>query len=224
MPLPRRLLAECLGTAFLLAIVVGSGIMAERLADGNAGLALLANAMATGAGLFALIQIFANVSGAHFNPAVSVAMVVRGELAVMDSTGYISAQIVGALAGVAAAHTMFDLPMFSMSHHAREGVAQVWSEFVATFGLVLVIIGASRHGTRATAMSVAAYITAAYWFTASTSFANPAVSIARAFTDSFSGIQISGVPWFVVAQMAAAMAAVHVARLIFGPPLAGPSH
>lgn len=215
MPLPRRLAAEALGTAFLLAVVVGSGVMAERLSGGNLALALLANAVATGAGLFALIQVFAGVSGAHFNPAVSFAMALRGDLAAGDTLGYIAAQVVGALAGVAAAHAMFDLPPFSMAGQAREGGALVWSEFVATFGLVLVILGTARHGVLATALSVGAYIAAAYWFTASTSFANPAVSIARAFTDSFSGIRMSGVPWFIAAQLAAALVATLTGRWLF---------
>lgn len=217
MPLLRRLSAEALGTAFLLAIVVGSGIMAERLSGGNAALALLANAIATGAGLFALIQVFTAVSGAHFNPAVSIAMTLRGKLGAGDALGYVVAQVTGALAGVAAAHAMFDLPIFSMSGQVREGAALIWSEFVATFGLVLVVIGTSRRGVPATALSVGAYITAAYWFTASTSFANPAVSIARAFTDSFSGIRISGVPWFIGAQLAAAVAATLTGRWLFAP-------
>lgn len=222
MPLLRRMSAEALGTAFLLAVVVGSGIMAGRLSDGNVALALLANAVATGAGLFALIQAFAGVSGAHFNPAVTVAMVLRRELAAGDAAGYIGAQLAGALAGVAAAHAMFDMPPFSMSGQAREGAALVWSEFVATFGLVLVIIGASRHGVLATALSVGAYITAACWFTASTSFANPAVSIARAFTDSFTGIRMSGVPWFVGAQLAGAVAAASAGRWLFAAVPADP--
>jgi len=214
-PLLRRTAAEALGTAFLLAVVVGSGIMAERLSGGNAALALLANAIATGACLFALIQVFAAVSGAHFNPAVSIAMALRGNLAAGDTLAYIAAQVMGALAGVAAAHAMFDLPLFSFSEQVREGAALVWSEFVATFGLVLVILGASRHGVMATALSVGAYITAAYWFTASTSFANPAVTIARAFTDGFSGIRISGIPWFIGSQLAAAVAACVIGRWIF---------
>ena len=210
------MLAEAIGTAFLLAVVVGSGIMAERLAGGNIALALLANALATGAGLFALIMTLAFVSGAHFNPAVSLAMRLRGELSTADTLGYVSAQVIGALAGVAIAHGMFDLPAFTLSEHSREGVSQVGSEFVATFGLVLVILGTARHGLLAVALSVAGYIMAAYWFTASTSFANPAVSLARAFTNSFAGIKPSGVPWFVVAQLLGAIAATGAARLLFG--------
>lgn len=219
----RRLTAEALGTAFLLAIVVGSGVMAERLSGGNIALTLLANALATGAGLFALIHLFGDVSGAHFNPAVSLAMALDKQLTPKEAAGYIAAQFLGALLGVAVAHAMFDLAPFSPSHHMREGAAQVWSEFVATFGLVLVIAGVARHGLTSTALAVAAYITAAYWFTASTSFANPAVTLARAFTDSFSGIQFSGVPWFVAAQLAAALAAVLLARWIWGPSANKPS-
>ena len=215
MRLSARLLAEAIGTAFLLAVVVGSGIMAERLASGNIALALLANALATGAGLFALIMTLAGVSGAHFNPAVSLSMRLRGELSNTDTLGYIAAQVVGALAGVAIAHGMFDLPAFTASQHVREGVSQVGSEFVATFGLVLVILGTARHGLLAVALSVAGYIVAAYWFTASTSFANPAVSLARAFTNTFAGIKPSGVPWFVLAQLLGAIAATATARLLF---------
>lgn len=209
------MLAEAIGTAFLLAVVVGSGIMAERLAGGNIALALLANALATGAGLFALIMTLASVSGAHFNPAVSLAMRLRGELSTADTLGYVFAQVVGALAGVAIAHGMFDLPAFTPSLHVREGMSQVGSEFVATFGLVLVILGTARHGLLAVALSVAGYIVAAYWFTASTSFANPAVSLARAFTNTFAGIKPSGVPWFVVAQLLGAVSATAVARVLF---------
>lgn len=215
MPLLRRSTAEALGTAFLLAMVVGSGIMAERLSNGNVALALLANAIATGTGLFTLIMVFAGVSGAHFNPAVSLAMALRGNLAAGDTFCYVAAQAAGAVLGVVAAHAMFDLPLISMSGQVREGAALVWSEFVATFGLVLVVFGASRRGVLATALSVGAYITAAYWFTASTSFANPAVSIARAFTDSFSGIRISNVPWFIGSQFAAAVVACVVGHWLF---------
>lgn len=213
--LPRRMLAECLGTAFLLAVIVGSGVMAERLSGGNVALALLANALATGAGLFALIQTFAQVSGAHFNPAVSLAMMLRGALSGSEACAYVFAQATGALAGVAAAHAMFDLAPFSLSDHARDGAALLWSEFVATFGLVLVILGASRHGVLAVALSVAAYITAAYWFTASTSFANPAVSLARGFSDTFAGIRLADVPWFVMTQLAAGVAAARAAGWLF---------
>ena len=215
MHLPRRLLAEALGTAFLLAVVVGSGIMGQRLAGGNVAIALLANAVATGAGLFALILTFAPASGAHFNPVVSMAMCLRGGLSARDAAAYAGAQLVGAIAGVAAAHCMFDLPLFSISQHDRIGVAQAWSEFVATYGLILVIIGSSRFAAESTPAAVAAYITAAYWFTASTSFANPAVAIARSLTDTFAGIAPGGVPAFIGAEMAAAIAAVLSARVLF---------
>lgn len=215
--LSRRLLAEGLGTAFLLAIVVGSGVMAERLSAGNVALALLANALATGAGLFALIQMLAPVSGAHFNPAVSLAMLLRGELPARDALAYGAMQIAGALLGVAAAHAMFDLPLFSLSQHPREGLSQAWSEFVATFGLLLVIFGASRQGTTAVALAVAAYIAAAYWFTASTSFANPAVTLARALSNTFAGIRPADVPTFVIAQFVATFAAAFVGKVLFPP-------
>ena len=223
MTLPRRLVAEALGSAFLLAVVVGSGIMGERLAGGNQAIALLANALATGCGLFVLIMMFAPVSGGHFNPAVSLAMALRGTLSRSELLAYIGAQIFGAFAGVAAVHAMFGLSPFAASTHARLGGAQVWSEFVATFGLVLVILTVSRRGLMATALAVAAYITAGYWFTASTSFANPAVSLARAFTDTFAGIRIDGVPWFILAQVFAAAAAVGVDHVLFNPRDAGPT-
>lgn len=217
MPMRSRLLAEALGSAFLLAVVVGSGIMGERLSDGNIAIALLANALATGCALFALIQMFGPVSGAHFNPAVSLAMLARGKLAAREAVGYVTAQVAGAFAGVASAHAMFGLPAFSASTHARLGASLVWSEFVATFGLLLVVLLASRKGLTATALSVASYIVAAYWFTASTAFANPAVSLARASTDTFSGIRADGVPWFIVAQLVAAAAAVGTEKLLLHP-------
>lgn len=217
MSLQRRLLAEALGTAFLLAVIVGSGIMAERLSGGNVALALLANALATGCALFALIQMLGQVSGAHFNPAVSLAMALRGELPFSDAAGYIIVQLAGAFAGVAAAHGMFGLPAFTPSGHDRLGWTLAWSEFIATFGLLLVILGTRRSGVAAAAGSVAAYIVAGYWFTASTAFANPAVSLARAFTDTFSGIRIDGVPWFVLAQLAAVFAAIAIGKLLYAP-------
>lgn len=217
MNLRRRLLAEALGTAFLLAVIVGSGIMAERLAGGNVALALLANALATGCALFALIQTLGPVSGAHFNPAVSLAMALRGELPVSESAGYIIVQVAGAFAGVAAAHGMFGLPAFTASGQERLGWPLAWSEFIATFGLLLVILGTRRAGLTATAGTVAAFIVAGYWFTASTAFANPAVSLARAYTDTFSGIRIDGVPWFLLAQLAAVFAAIAIGKRLFGP-------
>ena len=206
--LPQRLIAESLGTALLLAVVIGSGVMGERLAQGNAAIALLANAIATGAGLFVLIQVFAPVSGAHFNPAVSLVDALDRAISWKSAALYMLMQTVGALTGVAIAHLMFELPLYSLSVHERSGAAQVLSEFVATFGLVLTIRGTARHGTTIVALSVAAYITAAYWFTASTSFANPAVSLARAFSDTFAGIRLVDVPWFVLAQVAGACSAL----------------
>jgi len=207
MTLSRRLTAEALGTAFLLAIVVGSGIMGERLAGGNVGLALLANSFATGAGLVALILTFGPISGAHFNPAVTLSEVWQRKLSRHQALLYIGVQIVGAFAGVAAAHLMFGEPLFSASQYIRTGPSQWWSEFVATFGLVAVIIGCSRSRPTVTPFAVAAYITAAYWFTASTSFANPAVTLARAVTDTFAGIRPNDVVSFIVAQIAGATCA-----------------
>jgi glycerol uptake facilitator-like aquaporin len=183
----RRLTAEALGTAFLLAAVVGSGIMGERLAGGNAAIALLANTVATGAALVVLISIFGPVSGAHFNPAVSLFFALRGELEPVLGALYVAAQIGGAIAGVFAAHAMFAMPILEISEKLRDGPAQWWAEFVATFGLMLTIAGAVRYTPAAAAYLVGLYITAAYWFTASTSFANPAVTVARALTQSFAG-------------------------------------
>ena len=202
--LPRRLAAEAVGTALLLATVVGSGIMAERLAGGNTAVALLANTIATGAGLVALILTFGGVSGAHFNPAVTLADATWGGLPWRQVPPYLLAQVVGAFAGVACAHLMFEAPLLSASHHARAGVGQLVGELVATFGLVSVIADCSRARPGATPFAVAAFITAAYWFTSSTSFANPAVTLARAATDSFTGIRPADVPGFVVAQLVGA--------------------
>jgi glycerol uptake facilitator-like aquaporin len=210
--LARRAVAEGLGTALLLATVVGSGIMGERLAGGNGAVALLANTLATGAGLVALILTFGPVSGAHFNPAVTLADAAQGALPWREVPAYVLAQIGGALAGVAAADVMFELPAFSASRHARTGAAQWLSEFIATFGLLAVIGGCSRRRASAVPFAVGAYITAAYWFTASTSFANPAVTLARAATDTFAGIRPADVPGFVVAQLAGAAAAAVVFR------------
>lgn len=195
----------------LLAAVVGSGIMAERLSGGNQALALLANAVATGAALVALILTFGPISGAHFNPAVTVADASQGGLAWSEVPGYIGAQLVGGVVGVWVAHAMFQERILMVSLHARSGGAQLFSEFVATFGLLSVIWGCSRGRTTAVPFAVAAYITAAYWFTASTSFANPAVTFARAFSDTFAGIRLADAPGFVVAQFAGAM----VATLLF---------
>lgn len=199
--------AEALGTGFLLAIVVGSGIMAERLCGENVGLALLCNALATGGGLIALILTFGPVSGAHFNPAVTLADAAEGGLRWSDVPWYVLAQVVGGVAGVAVADLMFELPAFSLSTHVRTGPAQWLAEFVATFGLLATIFGVSRRTAAATPFAVAAYIVAAYWFTASTSFANPAVTLARALTDTFAGIRPVDVPGFVLAQLAGAAAA-----------------
>jgi glycerol uptake facilitator-like aquaporin len=207
MPLSKRVTAEAVGTALLLATVVGSGIMAERLCGGNVAIALLANTLATGAGLTALILTFGPISGAHFNPAVTLCDGWQGGTQWSDVPAYITAQVAGAYAGVAAAHAMFELPMYSASTHVRSGGAQWFAELVATFGLLAVIWGVSRRRPDATPFAVGAYITAAYWFTASTSFANPAVTLARAATDTFAGIRPSDVPGFVAAQLVGAFAA-----------------
>lgn len=213
--LSRRLLAEFLGTAFLLAVVVGSGIMAEKLAGGNVALALLANALATGAGLYALILMFGGISGAHFNPVVTVSELLHGRLGVRAAIAYMAIQVIGAVAGVIAAHAMFDLPLISLSEHARTGVSQWWSELVATFGLLAVILSTSRFRPESTPSAVAAYITAAYWFTASTSFANPAVTLARSLTNTFAGILPANVPMFILMQLSGMLLAVVVFRWLF---------
>lgn len=208
----RALVAELIGTAFLLMAVVGSGIMGERLAGGNIGIALLANTLATGAALVALILTFGAISGAHFNPVVSVADALQGGRSWVEAVGYVSAQIAGALIGVAVAHLMFEEPVYAISSHIRSGFSQVLSEAVATFGLVSVIWGCARHRSSAVPLAVGAYITAAYWFTASTSFANPAVTIARSFTDTFAGIRPIDAPGFILGQIAGAAAAALVFR------------
>jgi glycerol uptake facilitator-like aquaporin len=210
MTLARRLVAEGLGTALLLTVVVGSGIMAERLAGGNAAVALLANALATGTGLIALIFMFGTISGAHFNPVVTLSEAWQRNMPGTDVLPYIAVQLVGACAGVMAAHGMFELPLVSASQHARGGPAQWFSEFVATFGLLAVIISCSRSRPASVPFAVAAYITAAYWFTASTSFANPAVTLARAATNTFAGIRAADTPGFIMAQLAGAAAATLV--------------
>jgi len=206
MSLNRRITAEAIGTALLLSAVVGSGIMGERLASGNVAIALLANTAATGAALVALILTFGPVSGAHFNPVVTVADASQHGLPWREVPAYIAAQFVGAFAGVAIAHLMFGLPLFTASHHARSGMAQIFSEFVASFGLLAVIWGCVRFRSQAVPFAVAAYITAAIWFTASTSFANPAVTLARSFSDTFAGIRAFDAPGFMIAQLAGAMA------------------
>jgi glycerol uptake facilitator-like aquaporin len=203
----RRIVAEGVGTALLLAVVVGSGIMAERLAGGNVALALLANALATGAGLVALILMLGPVSGAHFNPAVTLSEAWQGNLARAHVLPYIAAQCAGAVAGVMLAHAMFGLPLLTASQHVRAGGGQWLSEFVATFGLVAVIISCARSRPAVTPFAVAAYITSAYWFTASTSFANPAVTLARSLSDTFAGIRPADAPAFIGAQLAGALAA-----------------
>lgn len=203
----RRLVAEMAGTAFLLAAVVGSGIMGERLSGGNVAIALLANTIATGAALVALILTFGSISGAHFNPAVTVCDAFLGGLSWRMVPGYIAAQIVGAFAGVVSAHVMFGLSIFEASQHVRSGWPQLFSEFIATFGLLAVIWGVVRSRPSAVPFAVGAYITGAYWFTASTSFANPAVTLARSFTDTFAGIRPQDAPGFVVAEFLGAAAA-----------------
>lgn len=210
--LARRLTAEAVGTALLLAAVVGSGIMGERLAGGNVALALLANTVATGAALGALILTFGPISGAHFNPAVTLADATQGGLPWREVPGYVSAQVSGAFVGVAAAHLMFSEPLFVASRHSRAGLAQAFGELVATFGLLAVIWGCARLRSSAVPLAVASYITAAYWFTSSTSFANPAVTLARSATDTFTGIRPADAPAFIVAQLVGAGAATGLFR------------
>jgi glycerol uptake facilitator-like aquaporin len=220
--LGRRATAEALGTGLLVAAVVGSGIMGERLAGGNVGLALLANTAATGAALVALILALGPVSGAHFNPVVTLAASVTGVLAWGDVAAYVAAQMLGGLLGTAVANLMFEDPIFSLAQHARHGPAQLLSEVVATFGLLLVIGLSARHRPGAVPFAVAAYITAAYWFTASTSFANPAVTVARALSDSFAGIRPQDVPGFVTAQCIGGALAIGVVRWLLTPPTVSP--
>jgi len=210
--LAQRATAEGCGTALLLVGVVGSGIMAERLSGGNVGLALLANALATGGALFALIAAFGPVSGAHLNPAVTLADASQGGLPWREVPAYLLAQVLGAFLGVAVAHGMFELPVFVASTHVRGGVAQMLGEAVATFGLLSVIWGSSRTRPELVAFAVAAYITGAYWFTSSTSFANPAVTLARAATNTFAGIRPGDVPGFVAGQAIGAVAATALFR------------
>lgn len=212
MNLIRRVTAELIGTAMLLAAVIGSGIMGERLAGGNVAVALLANTLATGAALVALILTFGPISGGHFNPAVTLADASQGGLAWREVPAYIAAQILGAFAGVAIAHLMFGLPLFFVSRHARGGMPQMFSEFIATFGLVSVIWGCVRFRSAMVPFAVAAYITAAYWFTSSTSFANPAVTLARAASDTFAGIRPIDAPGFIIAQLFGAAAATLLFR------------
>ena len=210
--LTRRVVAEGVGTALLLAAVVGSGIMGERLAGGNVAVALLANTLATGAALVALILTFGSISGAHFNPVVTAADAWHGGRPWAEVPAYVAAQLGGAVSGVALAHVMFGEPLFAPSRHAREGAGQIVSEVVATFGLIAVIWGTARRRPAAVPFAVAAHVTAAYWFTASTSFANPAVTIARGLTDTFAGIRPADVPGFIAAQAAGAASAAALMR------------
>ena len=211
----RRLVAEFAGTMLLLATVIGSGIMAERLADGNLAVALLGNTIPTGAILYVLITIFGPVSGAHFNPAVTLAFLLRRDISFPRAAQFMFVQTFGAVCGAMLAHVMFEMPVLQLSQNIRSGPAQWVSEFTATFGLLTVIFGGLRWRPEAIPTLVGLYITAAYWFTASTSFANPAVTFARAFTDSFSGILPADAPPFIIAQLAAAVVASHVLRWMF---------
>lgn len=220
--LRQRVAAETLGSFFLFGTVIGSGIMAEALSGGNVAIALLANSIATGAILFVLITMLGPVSGAHFNPAVSLAMAARGELSWKDVLPYLAAQLAGGLLGALTAHLMFDLPIWQYSLKARTGLGQWTGEAVATFGLILTIIGTVKYRPNAVAASVALYITAAYWFTSSTSFANPAITIIRSLTDSFSGIGPQDVPAFVIAQLLGATVGALLGAMLFGRPETSP--
>ena len=211
----QKLLAEGLGTAFLLIGVVGSGIMGAALADGNVAIALLANAIATGCILYALITTLGPVSGAHFNPVVTLAFLIRGEIATKDAIPYIIVQVIGAILGVWAAHIMFELPILQLSTTDRTGVSQWFSEIIATFGLLFVIFGGLHHRGEAVPTLVAIYITGAYWFTSSTSFANPAVTIARGLSDTFAGINPAHVPMFIVMQIVAVGIAAIILPILF---------
>jgi len=212
MALSRRVVAEALGTAFLLAAVVGSGIMGEKLAGGNIAIALLANTLATGAALMTLIFAFGPISGAHFNPAVTLADASQGGISWSDALAYVAAQVLGAFVGVGVAHLMFGEALVQVSQHLRAGGGQLFSEFIATFGLLSVIWGCSRLRSDAVPLAVGLYITAAYWFTASTSFANPAVTLARGFTDTFAGIRPVDAPGFILSQLLGALAATVLFR------------
>ena len=205
--MPKRLVAEVLGTAFLLATVVGSGIMGERLADGNLALALLGNTLATGAILVVIILIFGPISGAHFNPAVTLSFLIRREISLQIALLYVFAQIIGALLGTFSAHFMFEEPIFQLSTQSRTGSGQWLAETIATFGLIATILGTLRWRPNALPYAVGLFISAGYWFTASTSFANPAVTLARSLTDTFSGIDPSHAPWFILAELVGAVLA-----------------
>jgi glycerol uptake facilitator-like aquaporin len=217
--LPRRVVAEFAGTLFLLAAVVGSGIMGQRLAAGNVAIALLANTIATGAALVALIVTFGPISGAHLNPAVTLADAWLGSIAWRETPAYIAAQTAGAFAGAASAHLMFGLPVFFVSTHVRSGSAQLFSEFVATFGLLSGIWGCAKHRPAAVPYAVGAYITAAYWFTASTSFANPAVTLARSMSNTFAGIRPVDAPGFIAAELAGAFCATLLFQWLLPSPI-----
>ncbi|HRI99511.1 MAG TPA: MIP/aquaporin family protein [Hyphomonas sp.] len=211
----RQLASEALGTALLVAIIIGSGMMGDRLAGDNVAIALLANTAATGAGLVVLITVLAPISGAHFNPAVTLALVLRREIAARIAAAYVCAQLAGAILGTWTAHAMFGEPTLQFSGQLREGPGQIFSETVATFGLVLMLLGANRFRPTATPIVVGLYICAAYWFTASTSFANPAVTVARAFSDTFAGIAPSSVPGFLTGQLSGAILAVALGEWLF---------
>jgi glycerol uptake facilitator-like aquaporin len=214
-PLSQRAVAEGLGTAFLLAAVVGSGIMAQKLSGGNDALALLGNTLPTGAILVVLILIFAPLSGAHFNPAVSIALALRRELPWPDAATYILMQVMGGVIGVWTAHLMFELPLWQVSLHTRAGAGQWLAEFVATFGLLLTVLGCAARAPAAIPYAVGLYITSAYWFTASTSFANPAVTVARSMSDTFAGIAPAAAPGFILAQLVGMLVAVILARWLW---------
>ncbi|MFZ1110201.1 MAG: MIP/aquaporin family protein [Rhodomicrobium sp.] len=221
--LPHKIVAEALGTGFLVAAVVGSGIMAAKLAGGNQALALLCNTIPTGAILVVLIIVFGGISGAHFNPAVTAAFWMRKELTGREALSFMAAQIAGGILGTLAAHLMFDETLFQLSLKARSGPSQWFSEFVAAFGLLLTIFGTLRWRPDAVPFTVGLYITSAYWFTASTSFANPAVTIARALSNTFAGIRLADVPAFIVAQLAGAVCAIVIAKWLLQPGVKSPA-
>jgi glycerol uptake facilitator-like aquaporin len=214
-PLPRKLAAEALGSFLLFACVIGSGVMAEQLAGGNVALALLANTGATAAMLYVLIAMLGPISGAHFNPAVTLAFALRGEFAWASVVPYMLVQLAAGVMGVLIVHLMFELPLWQLSTHARTGTGQWVGELVATFGLVMVILGTRHHRAESVPASVALYIAAAYWFTSSTSFANPAITVARSLSDTFAGIAPADVPGFIAAQLAGTVLALGVAKLLF---------
>ncbi len=220
--LVRRLAAEAIGTAFLLAIIIGSGIMGERLAGGNVAIALLANSLATGCGLAVLILVMGPISGAHFNPVVTLVSALERDLEWRDAGAYVAVQVIAAFAGVAAAHFMFAEPLFSASIRVRTGPPQWFSEALAAFGLVAVILGCARQKIAATPLAVAAYITSAYWFTSSTSFANPAVTLARSASNTFAGVRPDDVAPFVAAQLAGGLAALFAMRWLIPKPSCAP--